>query len=153
MKTHPCSRLNQRELLVYTYQYLKNSRLRVSRISSICFEQVIQTIADHSSTYAWVWILSQRPSYAQSGGSWKETNVDEMRKFIAVLLFMSLVHNRSLGYYWRVVLGSTYWSTAICLYNGLRRRAFFTRHRFEILLCFLHVDSPSNNSRGSSLQG
>ena len=97
-------------------------------------DEVIQTIAEHTNDYADMHILGKL-TYAQPDGSWHPTSSEEIRKFIAFLLYMGLV---------RVGSYELYWSTA-SLYYGLWGRAFFTRLRFKALLAFLHVDVPDND--------
>ena len=104
-------------------------------------DEVIQTIADHTNDYADMHILGKL-TYAQPDGSWHPTSSEEIRKFIAFLLYMGLV---------RVGSYELYWSTA-SLYYGLWGRAFFTRLRFKALLAFLYVDAPDNPPRRSSPQ-
>ena len=94
-------------------------------------DEVIRTIADHTNDYADMHIFGKL-TYAQPDGCWHLTSSEEIRKFVAFLLYMGLV---------RVGSYELYWSTA-SLYYGLWGRAFFTRLRFKALLAFLHVDAP-----------
>ena len=76
-----------------------------------------------------------KQTYAPPDGSWHPTSSEEIRKFVAFLLYMGLV---------RVGSYELYWSTA-SLYYGLWGRAVFTRLRFKALLAFLHMDAPDND--------
>ena len=94
---------------------------------------VLENVAKHTNTYGHINIVKKRTKYSNSDGSWKETDADEMRKFIALLIYTGLVETPT---------NNRYWSTKT-LYHCTWARAFMSRDRFKALLGMLHVDSGS----------
>ena len=80
--------------------------------------------------------------YAASDGSWTETNPEEMKRFIALLIYQGIV---------RVPKYEQYWSTKT-LYNGLWARDIMSRNRSKALLAFLHVVDPYNEDANDKLR-
>lgn len=59
---------------------------------------------------------------------WKDTNIEEMRKFIGMLLYMGLAKLPSISHYWRLDQ----------LYNFPLFRKVMSRNRFQLLLRYFH---------------
>ena len=98
-------------------------------------DDVIETIVEHTNTYADMYIL-RKPYYGAPDGSWDPVTPAEIKKFIAFILYMGLVRVSNYEDYWRT----------FSLYNGLWGRAFFSRDRFKALLAFIHVDDPDSDT-------
>lgn len=75
---------------------------------------------------------------------WKDTNIEEMRKFIGMLLYMGLVQLPSISHYWRLDP----------LYNMPLFRTLMSRNRFQLLLRNFHFseDDSSATSRLHKIQ-
>jgi len=94
-------------------------------------ENLINDIVSFTNIYGDINIDS-KPSYAIPDGSWKGTHVDEIWKFIGLLLYQGLVKaNRN----------DCYWSTKT-LYHGTWAKTFLSRKRYQALLAMLHVVNP-----------
>lgn len=104
-------------------------------------DEIIESIVRHTNTYAWL-NIGKKPSYAAADGSWTETNSEEMKRFIALLIYQGIV---------RVPKYEQYWSTKT-LYNGLWARDIMSRNRFKALLAFLHVVDPYNEDANDKLR-
>ena len=104
-------------------------------------DQVISNIVKYTNSYAWKTIHNKK-KYASADGSWKETNNDEIRRFIALLLYMGLVS---------VPTHDRYWSIK-SLYHGLWAREIMSRLRFKALLAMLHVVDPNDEQEGDKLR-
>ena len=88
-------------------------------------DETIDKIVEYTNEYAWLKIVD-KPYYAKSDGSWEEVTHDDIKKFIAFLIYAGLVP---------VTKYTLYWSTA-SLYKGLWARAFFSRDRFMAIASF-----------------
>ncbi|XP_066928024.1 piggyBac transposable element-derived protein 5-like, partial [Clytia hemisphaerica] len=104
-------------------------------------DDIINTIVTHTNTYAWL-NIEKKKSFAKVDGSWKETNAAEMKKFIALILYMGIV---------RLPQNNLYWSTK-SLFHGLWARAIMSRDRFKALLSVLHVVDPSEEEKDDKLK-
>lgn len=65
---------------------------------------------------------------------WAETTVDEMKKFLGLLLWMGLVRNGSI---------EEYWSTLPILSNQVASKTM-ARNRFQLLLSCIHFNNNNN---------
>ena len=106
--------------------------------------EIVASIATHTNTYAFSKIIEGGyTSYTKSDGSWEETNVAEVYKLIALMIYFGLVKISS-SY-------SKYWSTQ-SLYHGLWARAIMSRARYKALMGFLHVVDPGTETPGDKLR-
>ena len=105
---------------------------------------MIDFIVNHTNSYAWEHITdNSHRSYALPDGSWQETNRDEIRKLIALLIYFGIVK-----------VGSSvdkYWSTK-SLYHGLWARSIMSRHRYFALMAMLHVVDPASEDATDKLR-
>ena len=53
-------------------------------------DDVLRTIAKHTDSYAWI-NIAKEPSYAKNEGAWQETDLKEIKIFIALLLYQGLI--------------------------------------------------------------
>ena len=54
--------------------------------------EMITNIVTHTNTYAWEHIYSgSHQSYTSPDGSWQDTTADEIKRLIALLIYMGLV--------------------------------------------------------------
>lgn len=54
--------------------------------------QLIDDIVTHTNSYAYEHVMATtHQSYAKKDGSWQETTADEIRKLIAILIYIGLV--------------------------------------------------------------
>ena len=97
--------------------------------------ELVNTMCNHTNVFAWMEILN-KPTYGDSTGAWSEVTVEEMYRFIAVLIFMGFVDVKTL---------CRYWSTGT-LYHGLWTRRLMKRDRFKAILSMLHVAEPGRNN-------
>lgn len=82
-------------------------------------------------------------SHSEKDGFWLETNADEIRRLIAILIYFGLIRvSDTVDNYWSVK----------SLYNGLWGKAFLKRNRFRALMAFLHVVDPSSEPDGDKLR-
>ena len=102
---------------------------------------LISSIVEHTNTYAWMNIIKKK-KYASKDGSWKETSPNEIRMFIALLLYMGVVN---------VPAHDRYWSIK-SLFHGLWARVMMPRLRFKALLAMLHVVDPGSEQAGDKLR-
>lgn len=84
--------------------------------------------------------IFERPSYAESDGSWLEVTAPEMLRFIALLIYMGIVQVPRLHPYWNTGPVS----------GGLLPVKIMSRKRFFSLLAFLHVTDPEEQSTASA---
>lgn len=81
-------------------------------------------------------------SYAKKDRSWQETTADEIRKLIAILIYIGLI---------RVSDAVDNYCSIKSLYHGLWGNAFLTRTRYKVLMGMLHVVDPANEPDGDKL--
>ena len=107
--------------------------------------QMVSTIVTHTNTYALLKVGSKSYSgeYVNYDGSWNKTTVEEIYKYIALLIYFSMVR----------VGGDVakYWSSK-SMYHGLWARKILSRGRYKAISAFLHVVDPSNESSGDKLR-
>jgi len=104
-------------------------------------EELIQNIVKHTNKYAWKHIATKK-SFAKVDGSWKETDGAEIKRFIALILYMGIV---------RLPRHDRYWSTK-SLFHGLWAREILSRNRFFALLSLLHVVDPDEEDKDDKLK-
>ena len=83
---------------------------------------LMNRIVNHTNSYAFQHITTHQ-AYSEKDGFWLETNADEMKRLIAILIYFGLI---------RV-------SDTVDNCNGLWGKAFMQRNRFRALMAFLHV--------------
>ncbi|KAI8432971.1 hypothetical protein MSG28_013858 [Choristoneura fumiferana] len=115
-----------------------NSQCPYDLFTSMWDRNIMQKIADETNKYAWQTIT---PKCKTEGGipntsrlsRWKDTTVEELYLFFAVLIFMPFCHREKLA---------DYWSTGRLELPNFR--SLMSRNRFQLLLRFLHfVDNNS----------
>ena len=75
-------------------------------------------------------------------GSWQDTTADEIKRLIALLIYMRLVKIGDLDKYWSI--------KTLC--HGLWGRAIMSRTRFKALMAMLHVVNPANEDKSHKLR-
>ncbi len=107
--------------------------------------QIIGAIVAHTNSYAHLNVGTRgyHRGYVNRDGSWNETSVEEMEKFVALLIYFSLVEVSSDT--------AKYWSTK-SIYHGLWARKILPRHRYQAIASFLHVVDPANESPANKLR-
>ena len=100
--------------------YLPDSTLLRGKInkaldffSLLVTNKMVNEISTHMNTYRWSKVTNAQ-YYGNRKGAWEETNPDEIRDLIALLLYQGLVCVNTFH---------RYWSTK-SLYNGLWARKF-----------------------------
>ena len=97
-------------------------------------DTIIGDIARHTNSFAWGHVAQTScTTHTNPDGSWNDTNIEEIKRLIALLIYFGLVK----------VGGqcSNYWSTKT-LYNGLWARGIMSRKRYKAPMAFLHVVDP-----------
>ena len=124
---------------------LRNAMTRAVEFFYLFFTvEMIDSIVAHTNSYAQEKIFSGSFStYAQPDGSWKDVTADEIKRFIACLIYFGLVNVRGDV--------SKNWSTKT-LYHGLWSRAILSRKRFFAILGMLHVVDPATETPGDKLR-
>ncbi|XP_048006785.1 piggyBac transposable element-derived protein 4-like isoform X1 [Leguminivora glycinivorella] len=125
-----------------TYTFVPGSKISTQSpyelFTSIWDRNIMQKIADETNKYAWQTIT---PKCKTEGGipntsrlsRWKDTTVEELYLFFAVLIFMPFCHREKLA---------DYWSTGRLEMSNFR--SLMSRNRFQLLLRFLHfVDNDT----------
>ena len=79
---------------------------------------------------------------AQADGSWLDVTPDEIKRFIAMLIYFGLVRIGNVDRYWSVKT----------LYHGLWARAIMSRSRFRALMALLHVVDPATENPNDKLR-
>lgn len=90
---------------------------------------LLQAIAGFTNVYAAAKIVN-KPAYGDKDGAWLEVTVEEMDRFIGLLIFMGFC---------RLSQHSCYWSTASLYHGNWARRLIPSSRRFKALLAFLHI--------------
>ncbi|KAK1152066.1 piggyBac transposable element-derived protein 4-like [Acipenser oxyrinchus oxyrinchus] len=103
--------------------------------------EVVQCICRFTNAYAWRHVI-EKPSYGDATGAWADVTVDEMHKFIGLLVYMGVT---------KIFQISSYWSTE-SLERGPWARAFMSKDRFLAILAMLHVVDPDTEAEGDCLQ-
>ena len=103
--------------------------------------EIIEEICRHTNAYAWHAVTS-KPYYGDKHDAWIETTPEEIRKLIALILYMGLV---------KVSSFQRYWSTKT-LYHGLWARTLMSRDRFKVLMAVLHIVDPSKECEQDKLR-
>lgn len=89
--------------------------------------EMISTICAHTNKYAWMKIF-EKPSYAESDGSWLEVTAPEMLRFIALLIYMGTVKPRYIehGHIELLPISNGFYITweIACIFNFLFRTKF-----------------------------
>lgn len=73
--------------------------------------------------------IEGKPSFGDQDGTWKETSPEEIKKLIAVILYIGLVELSHLDLYW----------STNSLYHGCWAGSVISRERFKALMSMLHV--------------
>ena len=97
--------------------------------------EIIKAICTHTNTYAWK-VIANKPHYAKSVGSWKETCPEEIERLIAIIIYFGLVKVNKTYRYWSVKT----------IYHGLWARQIMSRERFKPLMGVLHVVDPNTEN-------
>ncbi|XP_068740469.1 piggyBac transposable element-derived protein 4-like isoform X2 [Montipora capricornis] len=104
---------------------------------------MINNIASHTNSYALEHIFSgSDQSCKKPDDIWQKTTADEIKRLIALLVYMGLVK----------VHGDVdkYWSTK-SLYNGLWAKGILSRKRFKGLMALLHIIDPATENKADKL--
>ena len=114
---------------------VRNTMTRAVDFFNLFFTvRLIESIVEHTNPYPYAHIMDgSHKSYAQPNESWQEVTLDEIKKMIALLIYLGLVR-----------VGQSvecYWSTAT-LFHSLWTRTFMTRNRLKALMAMLHVVDP-----------
>ena len=78
---------------VHLGRQLRNTMTQAVEFFNLFFTvQLIEDIVTHTNNYAYEHIMAgTHQSYAMQDGSWQETTADEIRKLIAILIYIGLV--------------------------------------------------------------
>jgi hypothetical protein len=100
-------------------------------------KDMIDSIVTHTNACAYIKLAEGGYlTYANGQGAWDETNAEEIRCFIALLIYFGLV---------KLDVVEKYWSTK-SLYHGLWARKILSRQRFKALMTFLHIADPASEN-------
>ena len=126
----------------FGHRLLRNTMTTAVEFFNLFFTvELINSIVNHTNSYAFQHIATHQ-SYSEKDGFWLETNADEIRRLIAILIYFGLIRvSDTVDNYWSVK----------SLYNGLWGKAFMQRNRFRALMAFLHVVDPSGEPDGDKL--
>lgn len=102
---------------------------------------LLTEICQHTNSYGWM-NIEKKPYYADADGAWNEIAVEELKKLIALILYMGIV---------KVSSFDRYWSTKT-LYHGLWARKIMARDRFKALMAMLHVVDPYTEEERDKLR-
>ena len=105
--------------------------------------EMISNIVTHTNSYANEHIFSRTQSYASPDGSWRDVTADEIKRLIAILMYLGLVK----------VVGDVdkYWSKKT-LFHALWAWAILSRKRFKALMALLHVVDSGSEDKGDKLR-
>lgn len=105
-------------------------------------EEIINHIVVETNRYAGQ-IISSQPKLKHSRiNRWNETNHEEMKKFLGLMMWMGLVPLGRLEDYW----------SQNGVYNMTIPRAIMSRNRFQILLTMLHFDNNETSDTSNRLR-
>ena len=97
-------------------------------------KEMLQEVVAHTNTYARHIQITQKSSlYTNKEGSWTSTNLEEIERLIAFLVYAGLVKVESEI--------ENYWSVKT-VYHGLWEREIIYRFRYKALMAFLNVVDP-----------
>jgi hypothetical protein len=66
-------------------------------------KEMLQEVVSHTNTYVHIQITQKSSSYTKKEGSWTSTNLEEIERFIAFLVYEGLVKVESeIENYWSV---------------------------------------------------
>ena len=107
--------------------------------------QIVSAVVTHTNTYALMKVGSRAYSseYVSCDGSWNKTTVEEIYKYIALLIYFGMV---------RVGGDIAKYCSTKSMYHGLWARKILSRRRYKALSAFLHVVDPGNESPGDKLR-
>ena len=96
-------------------------------------KEMLQEVVAHTNTYAHIQITQKSSSYTNKEGSWTSTNLEEIERLIAFLVYAGLVKvDSEIENYWSVKT----------LYHGLWAIEIISRFRYKPLMAFLNVVDP-----------
>ena len=105
--------------------------------------KMLQEVVTHTNAYAHIKVSTQPSSYTTKEGAWEPTNLEEIERLIAFLVYAGLV---------RVDSDVTnYWSVKT-LYHGLWAREIISRFRYKAVMAFLHVVDPVTEDPSNKLR-
>jgi len=99
-------------------------------------DDVLNCMVDETNRYARQTIVAADSASPHARiGQWRDTNVDEMRQFIGLVIWMGLVSLPCI---------ENYWSTNR-LYRNSVAKAVMARNRFQLMLKLWHFDDNSTD--------
>jgi hypothetical protein len=106
-------------------------------------KEMLQEVVAHTNTYArHIQITQKSSSYTNKEGSWTSTNLEEIERLIAFLVYAGLVKVESEI--------ENYWSVKT-VYHGLWAREIISRFRYKALMAFLNVVDPVTEDPNNKL--
>lgn len=109
--------------------------------NQIIDEDIITSMTTETNKNAARCLASKKLTRKSRLKSWTNTDNEEMKKFLGLLIWMGLKKLPSI---------SCYWSTKQLYRNNLAGR-IMSRNRFELLLRFWHFDDDTKNDTGDRL--
>ena len=103
---------------------------------------MLQEVVAHTNTYAHIQITQKSSSYTNKEGSWTSTNLEEIERLIAFLVYAGLVKVKSEI--------ENYWSVET-LYHGLWATEIISWFRYKPLIAFLNVVDPATEDPSNKL--
>ena len=105
-------------------------------------DEILKCMVDETNRNAQQNLHASPASPASRILQWKDTDVDEIRRFIGIVLWMGLVNMPSIAHYW----------SRDCLYRNGIANTTMTRNRFQLLLRMWHFADNSEMDQVSQDQ-
>jgi hypothetical protein len=103
---------------------------------------MLQEVVSHSNTYAHIQITQKSSPYTNKEGSWTSTNLEEIERLIAFLVYAGLVKvDSEIENYWSVQT----------LYHGLWAIEIISWCRYKALMAFLNMVDPVTEDYSNKL--
>ncbi|XP_028407178.1 piggyBac transposable element-derived protein 4-like [Dendronephthya gigantea] len=105
--------------------------------------EMLQEVVTHTNSYAHIKTAQKPSSYTNKEGVWTPTNLEEIERLIAFLVYAGLVKvDGDIENYWSIKT----------LYHGLWAREIISRLRYKSLMAFLHVVDPVTEDPSNKLR-
>lgn len=102
-------------------------------------DDLVSKITKYTNVYA-EYLINNGDQHL--GGRWKDTYLEEIKKFFGILLYMGIVKLTKISHYWRK---DHMYGLSFC-------RKLFSRQRFQDLLRTIHFNDISNISTSKTLK-
>ena len=113
---------------------VSQSRTPYGYFSLFVTDAVLSIIVEETNRNAQQYISSHRIRRHSRLSKWKDTDMEETKKFLGLVMYMGLVKYPSISDYWS---GDPIFANEFCI-------GVMSRNRFQLLLRFLHFEDNEN---------